>query len=91
LTQHTEAEGGKCRVQKASEFRPFTDQLTGGIVDNVGYHEDLTQKYVVPEDAALKFRLGKNPLQILKEKAEEDMMKREEAKKTYFDRHPPQW
>jgi len=88
---HAEAEGSKCRAHEADEFRPFTDQLTGGIVDTVGVHsEDLTRKYIISEDAMSRFA-SKTPGELMRKRLDEEERRREAAKKTYFDRNPPRW
>lgn len=47
LTQHAESQGRKCAIRDTTEYRPFVDQLTGGIADLEGVHEDMTNRYVV--------------------------------------------
>ena len=55
LTQHSESQGRKCEIRNTAEFRPFLDQLTAGIADLVGVHEDQTNRYVVTKTAIEKY------------------------------------
>lgn len=47
LTQHTESQGRRCVIRDTTEYRPFVDQLTGGIADLEGVHDDMTNRYIV--------------------------------------------
>lgn len=92
LTQHSEAENSRCRIHLAEDYRPYTDQLTGGIIDTQGMHSDDTRRYVVPESALEKFGgVRKTSLRQAKDRVEAAEKKILEAETTYWDRHTPEW
>ena len=49
LTQHVESQGTRCKVRDSDQYRIFVDQLTAGLTDVDGRHNDNTVRYVVPE------------------------------------------
>ncbi len=55
LTQHSESQSLRCGIRHTDEFRPFFDQLTGGVADVVGLHKDSTNRYEVTQEALIKF------------------------------------
>lgn len=80
LTQHSESQGRRCEIRNTTEFKEFFGQLTAGIADVVGHHEDQTNKYVVTDEAVYKY--GDSAMKII-----EDQYKREVEEKSggYFD------
>lgn len=55
LTQHSESQGRRCEIRNTSEFRPFFDQLTAGIADVEGIHDDQTNRYIITKEAVEKY------------------------------------
>lgn len=55
LTQHAESQGRRCVIRDTSEYRPFVDQLTGGIADLQGVYDDMTNRYVVTDVAIRRY------------------------------------
>ncbi|KAL2760447.1 hypothetical protein ACRALDRAFT_2024427 [Sodiomyces alcalophilus JCM 7366] len=51
MTAHAESQSKRCSIRFSEHYRPFIDQLTAGVVDAVGLHEDNTVKYEVSKDA----------------------------------------
>lgn len=91
LTMHVEAEGSKCQIRQSESFRPFTDQLTGGVVDVVGIHDDETRKYTISEGIADNWGTGKTPETHVRQALEREQVRTREAMDTHFDRNPPCW
>ena len=55
LTQHAESQGRRCVIRDTSEYRPFVDQLTDGIADLEGVHDDMTNRYAVTDVAIRRY------------------------------------
>jgi len=49
LTQHVESQASRCKVRESDQYRTFVDQLTAGLTDVDGRHNDNTVRYIVPE------------------------------------------
>jgi hypothetical protein len=52
---HCESESRRCWIRNTDSYRPFLDQLTGGIADLAGQYGDKTNKYVVTREAIKKY------------------------------------
>lgn len=55
LTAHSESQGRRCEIRNTAEFRPFLDQLTAGIADVEGIHDDQTNRYIVTDEAVYQY------------------------------------
>lgn len=53
LVQHAESQAVKCNIRDSAKYRQAVDQITGGLIDAVGRHEDDTIKYVTPQQTML--------------------------------------
>ncbi|KAI9734440.1 MAG: hypothetical protein M1818_006828 [Claussenomyces sp. TS43310] len=51
LVQHAESQAKKCRIRETDQYRQAVDQITGGLVDTSGRHEDDTVRYIAPSIA----------------------------------------
>lgn len=85
LTQHSESEGRKCEIRNTNEFRHFLDNLTAGLADVEGKHEDDTNKYIVPESAQEKY--GANELERRARNAleKQELKQMEEKGGSFYD------
>jgi hypothetical protein len=92
LTAHSEAEASKCKVQRATDYRPYTDQLTGGMVDLEGKHDDDTNRYKVSQNFVEKFS-GKNanPVEQVRKRLAEEEEKRKKEREAYWQGREPKW
>jgi palmitoyltransferase len=96
LVQHAEAPGRRCYARLSDNYRQFIDQLTAGVID-LDFehpHEDGTVKYLVPKEAHRTFNPD-DPTKRMSEQARrtaEEQLKRDvEERKTFWDKHQPQW
>lgn len=55
ITAHAESQSVRCDLRSTDGHRPLIDQLTAGIIDTAGKHEDGTVKYTVPDSARQYF------------------------------------
>ncbi|EAQ90644.1 hypothetical protein CHGG_02579 [Chaetomium globosum CBS 148.51] len=55
ITAHAESQSARCDLRWTNGYRELIDQMTAGIVDTAGKHEDGTVKYTVPDTARQYF------------------------------------
>ncbi len=46
LAQHAESQSVRCRIRETDQYGQFVDQLTAGMADVQGRHDDNTIRYV---------------------------------------------
>ncbi|ROT43691.1 hypothetical protein SODALDRAFT_327894, partial [Sodiomyces alkalinus F11] len=85
MTAHAESQSKRCNLRFSQHYRPFIDQLTAGVVDAVGVHEDSTVKYEVSKDAT-------DGMNMVQDKVQQAMIdyrtKALEDQATYWDNRP---
>ena len=67
---------GRCRVRETNEYRAFLDQLTAGIIDNVGQYEDGSVALAVPEETRRFFNPRNRKCEDEEDRAEEEVASR---------------
>jgi hypothetical protein len=55
ITAHAESQSARCDLRSTDGHRELIDQMTAGIIDTAGKHEDGTVKYAVPDSARQYF------------------------------------
>ena len=55
ITAHAESQSVRCDLRSTDNYRHLIDQMTAGIIDTAGKHEDGTVKYTVPDSARQYF------------------------------------
>jgi hypothetical protein len=84
LTQHSEAQGVKCKVRETDQYAAEVHKFTGGTAATAGKLEDATVKYVVTD----AFKPDAAHIIDTNRAANTAMA---EQKNTYWDRHEPVW
>ena len=49
MTQHSEAQGVRCKIRECDEYGDAVDEFTAGTATTAGLHQDDTVKYAVNE------------------------------------------
>ncbi|KAK3299246.1 uncharacterized protein B0H64DRAFT_317249 [Chaetomium fimeti] len=55
ITAHAESQSVRCDLHRTDGYRQLLDQMTAGMIDTAGKHEDGTLKYTVPDAARQYF------------------------------------
>ncbi|KAH6845417.1 hypothetical protein B0I37DRAFT_380069 [Chaetomium sp. MPI-CAGE-AT-0009] len=55
ITAHAESQTARCDLRSTNGYRQLLDQVTAGMIDTAGKHDDGTVKYTVPDSARQYF------------------------------------